>query len=678
MELVRRAIWVWMLSACLPSPWVAAALAAPLAGDDAVVFEGTVRDAERRVPVDAIVLARLSWARSELPGPDGVLAEAGFRTSGVVDGPDLEARVVVVDGSFRIVGRPDELHDLIAVAPFHEPACLRDVRASDGPFSLVLDEPARLVVRVVDADDGAPLVPTFARAFRNCGLVPDGFYGAPLKVLDGLDSLPWTGLVQPEPDLLVLLPAGSVGNTLEVGAAGHAPATVTFPGLAAGERRDEVVRLERLRPLGTLAGRVLDERGEPLRGALVRIEPWGECATTDDRGRWTLTDVAHGPVSLSASYATCAPSVREVEVRPGATIAVDDFVLGPGGVVEGVLRESDGTPIAFGNLTCTALDGARRVSDRRPYDLADAHGRFVLEGLGPGRWQLASGRGSCVEVVVRAGERVQVDLARQPMAVVRGHVRSADGPVAGAALACLTPGMPLHATSAEDGGFEVPLEAGTWSLGARLGQAWTSLVPVTVAWGDVVDTELVFGSTTITGRVTRAGGEPLGDVFVSAHCDSERETGRSARTDAEGRFVFERLPEASWSISVGSPVEDLVPTSVDGVVTACTAPAPDVEIELLPGGFVVGTLVGPDGGAPRVTFEVRAYGALGIPECVAVPSPDGRFVLGPLAAGPHELVVVPSEAVRRLLPEVRESGRVSVDLAEGERRALEIPVREPR
>ena len=44
----------------------------------------------------------------------------------------------------------------------------------------------------------------------------------------------------------------------------------------------------RAQSAATLHGRVLDARGLPVAGALVRVEPAGGRTSTDPDGRWTL------------------------------------------------------------------------------------------------------------------------------------------------------------------------------------------------------------------------------------------------------------------------------------------------------------------------------------------------------------------------------------------------------
>lgn len=124
---------------------------------------------------------------------------------------------------------------------------------------------------------------------------------APL-VFDGLE---------PGPVLIVLAPQGYLPRRL-------------VATLAEGETRREDVRFERG---ASVSGRVVDGEGTPVAGRLVYGSPAGghsrfeQCSTTDAQGRFHLSGLPEGPVSLSASDET-ATSADVVVTAPARDVAV--------------------------------------------------------------------------------------------------------------------------------------------------------------------------------------------------------------------------------------------------------------------------------------------------------------------------------------------------------------------
>ena len=139
-----------------------------------------------------------------------------------------------------------------------------------------------------------------------------------------------------------------------------------------------------LSPGCTVRGRVTDEQGQPVRGAVVRGGPdaagdWDavRSAATDERGRFELAGFSPGrPLpTLTASHRDFATAVKRQLPAPRAgEAATVDFVLTQGGAIEGRVRDSRGRRIE-GVLVRSdwGLDYRSTRTDRR--------GRFRLEHL---------------------------------------------------------------------------------------------------------------------------------------------------------------------------------------------------------------------------------------------------------------------------------------------------------
>ena len=74
--------------------------------------------------------------------------------------------------------------------------------------------------------------------------------------------------------------------------------------------------------LGTVVGTVVDDSGQPLISATVRVQGTALGATTDVDGRFRIENVRTGTQTLVASYVGFVRVTRSVEVREGAPVSV--------------------------------------------------------------------------------------------------------------------------------------------------------------------------------------------------------------------------------------------------------------------------------------------------------------------------------------------------------------------
>ncbi len=71
---------------------------------------------------------------------------------------------------------------------------------------------------------------------------------------------------------------------------------------------------------GTIAGRVYDDAtGRSLQGAVVTVPGTSLVDYTDAEGRFLLSGVRPGPVTLSIEYVGLDPLVRQLTISPGET-----------------------------------------------------------------------------------------------------------------------------------------------------------------------------------------------------------------------------------------------------------------------------------------------------------------------------------------------------------------------
>jgi len=187
-----------------------------------------------------------------------------------------------------------------------------------------------------------------------------------------------------------------------------------------------------LRAAGSIAGRVVDERGAPVSGATIYPEAHEQeysrwlytplCVETDNDGLFIFTHLWHGRWQFSVRAAGYAPLVTEF-VPVGEKNA--EFVLGQGGSVAGqIVEASTGSPVPGLGLYLLLPSGLLRDGFAQFTAKSDANGCYRIDAIPESSrpWTMALKRGAAW---VFAGEapRFMIEDGRETdllVEVVRG------------------------------------------------------------------------------------------------------------------------------------------------------------------------------------------------------------------------------------------------------------------
>ena len=381
------------------------------------------------------------------------------------------------------------------------------------------------------------------------------------------------------------------------------------------------------RPGGWLAGRVIDPKGLPVRGALVRAgkEPqfwWtSPVEATDAEGRFELGGLDPGTYSIVARHADFAPGIvmgvaADVEGRADLSIA-----LTVGGTVTGRLVDSEERPLA-GRVAAQELAGqpmAPALIELLRTD-AGADGRFRIERFPPGSYTLGvlapRFAGRRVEVDVPGGAAVDLgDITLEQGLAIRGRVRSsAGGPIADAEIATggfdmFRGGVSVDTRSGSDGSFVLAgVLPGPTQINVRA-TGFASVNDKTMMPGEEpVDVILTPGGS-IAGLVVEEDGRPIDAYRIAGNSSKGKPwEGRVEKSvgSADGRFLLEDLAEDTYVLQVFVP--DRAPATVPAirVVAGRTGDAGTIRV---PRGGVVRGMVVEASGDPVIGATVKAYGA---------------------------------------------------------------------
>jgi len=424
---------------------------------------------------------------------------------------------------------------------------------------------------------------------------------------------------------------------------------------------------------GIIIGQVCDAQGNPIDGADVHAEPYGEGAGGDHTqsgasGHYTLT-VAAGTYRINAGktlYVTEFYSdtlnreeAAGVAANEGVTTSGVNFFLDPAGLISGTVRDPDGGLVQQAHVFVHDFQHQFHEGTE-----SDEQGGFIIS-VPPGTYKLevdppeGSPWASPEEIVVdvpAAGETVLVGNVSLARPVLTGKVTAPDGvtPIPWVWVEAHTQNWSVHqgGSTDQDGVFRIGgLPDGMYTLEARApdsgeGAQYSGSIPqaVQVIAGQTTDVGIVpLTQRQIYGRVTLPDGStPVPHTWVEAR-SIDWMTHKGSDTDDQGRFAIGGLPAGTYYLRAHRPGGEGYANYSDSAEVAVEViqggdPITLAEPLRLQGVNVGGQVVDPDGnpvcctGVDIHTPDHSWYEGTGTGD-------DGRFAFGGLEPGKYVVEV---------------------------------------
>ncbi|WP_280268703.1 MFS transporter [Nocardia wallacei] len=280
--------------------------------------------------------------------------------------------------------------------------------------------------------------------------------------------------------------------------------------------------------------------------------------TEQAEARWAEDQVWEGAAQVISEPEPVLASTggRHAAVNGHATQRVSamtatPFVASTGGrAIGGHIRREDGQPLPGAALT---------LIDQRGHQVSratgDGGGTFTIEPPTPGSYVLivsASGhQPTAVNVTVGSGPQ-RLDLTLHGSGELSGVVRSAGRgePVAGATVTVtdLRGEVVGSAVTAADGAYTCHgVVAGTYTLVAVAAHLRPTATTLTVPDSGRLRFDVELASMAVLSGSVRADGRPVRDAQVTV-LDQTGATVGTVRTDEDGRYVVQDLPEGDYTI----------------------------------------------------------------------------------------------------------------------------------
>lgn len=393
---------------------------------------------------------------------------------------------------------------------------------------------------------------------------------------------------------------------ISASATGHEPAALPGAEVAA----DASFEITLAAGGRSLRGLVTDVSGGPIAGARIDAAKLGAMAQPERAVASTITGadgtyqlaVAEGQLLVAARSPDYAAQSRIVDVGPSGATA--DFALVPGGVIEGIVLDTQTrAPVAGAVIEARRDSAAILLAETRgAIATAGADGTFRLAGLRPGAWELvarAEGRRTKAPTVVGLGIAEQVtdvELLVGKSPVIRGVVvDEANAPVKGANVTAFARGVGAGAKADDKGAFVVEgLAPGRYMLVGSSSEHFGDMGPPIVLEDKDVDNVVV--------RVKK-GAKIVGRVEPPQVCDIATEPDESGprpgmrvmrmtapvQSGADGTFEVVPVEEGKVTLAARCASGD------QGKAAAVVKATTEVVITVKPGASIAGKVVDGDG-----------------------------------------------------------------------------------
>jgi hypothetical protein len=319
-------------------------------------------------------------------------------------------------------------------------------------------------------------------------------------------------------------------------------------------------------PEGTITGIVVDANtGAPVPDVRIRADGSEDrsdaLAVTDDEGVFRLTRLTAGRYDVSA------------RVERGYGLHEGSVLVGVGASVTGIVIKLHPAALVTATVTDASTKQPCAEPSARLYDVAKnrrlemsrgGEGRLVAEGTLSGSYEVEVGckgfvpRDSYAPLVVGSND-VAAAWEVDPGAHIVGQLRSESGiPVDNVLVSAMRIGRGWrYDTTDDDGRFEIGgLEPGTYELKERLlSDLLGTKTEVVVATGVTVERDIVIPDTgEVRGQVVDGTGVPIAGVSITIELDEARPLDVYRTTDANGRFVIDRLLPRDYVVEARRPL----------------------------------------------------------------------------------------------------------------------------
>lgn len=465
---------------------------------------------------------------------------------------------------------------------------------------------------------------------------------------------------------------------------------VTAPGYARGKiaielekgknLEDIAVQLERA---GAVVGRVTGPGGTAIEGARISVQSEdrgvfvssdGLGSTTDANGEYRIEAVPLGETTLNFQKKGFQPLRKGVAVESGEVRA--DVRLETGKVLSGRVVTEVGAPVAEAEVRAWSMAAGSVGANTR----TDSSGRFTLDGLGSGVYEVRALRRGFMETTLpdvdidRAGE---LTLTLRTGATISGRILGLDLSREASPLRVAAAGAGIQSTGSVDQTGAYRIEgAPVGKIGIRAfttgsTRRSTELAEIETENGGSYSVDLEFKEhNTIHGRVTLNGAPLRGGNIAVTRRGGPRVTVTGTIGD-DGSYVLPGVPTGQYSVNVFNPIAGVEYSTIRDITRSET-----IDIDMRPASLVA-QISDATTGDPLANAELslQPFPVSQTSRPNARSGLDGRLLLENIAPGEYGVTVMregyASYHARRTFTEAS-SAKIDVRLTPSEGLSLTV------
>jgi protocatechuate 3,4-dioxygenase beta subunit len=429
-----------------------------------------------------------------------------------------------------------------------------------------------------------------------------------------------------------------------------------------------------------LAGKVVDEEGQPVAGAKVMLER-NEPVVTRESGVFEILNPPTETHTLAVYQPGFAPLVvpRLEIAEKDLRVDLGTLTLRKAAVLEGRVADPEGKPVAGAKVIASILAAA--VMDRFKGSIQENPGNLVTDAEGRFRLKEVHPREKFTVYVQRTGyidETLQVtrvtagqplEIVLRPEAAISGRVIDEAGePVANATVRFMPEARTAEnewrgaAATGPDGSFLLEkLDAGPARLVAAAEECGTAEIDLTLEAGEDrknVVLRLRAEGPTLEGRVSDSQGRPVAGASVHVMLVMPLANRGSATTDENGRFRLDGLLLGEVTVYASHPENS---RSIQRKVLLQPG-RNEIDLAFPPGHPVSGRVVN-DQGVPVADSSIRIESTDPLKvSCQCTTAADGSFITCELPDGNYQIHAWSGEQGGTPWLPVQVSGRPVTDL----------------
>lgn len=295
--------------------------------------------------------------------------------------------------------------------------------------------------------------------------------------------------------------------------------------------------------MGTVSGKVINETGSPVEGAIITIKGQSNFVTTNAFGLYLISDLKQGTYILYISKDGFKSDSASVNVLGNANSELDFKIFAREGAISGLVLDSRGDPLS--GVWIRTLQGTDTAT-------SDTQGKFLMSNVKPGIYTLIAQKegyfNDSISLSLINGQSVSINFELEPhLCLIRGSVLDYDGIPIAEALVSIEPSVSSTTSDNQGNYILTTVYPGIISFSVIANGYYQADTIVALLPGEEKYINFVMNPLPgqISGIVINENQTPLPNVRITTEPYTE-----DILTSESGKFTLKHLSEGDYNLVV--------------------------------------------------------------------------------------------------------------------------------